>query len=180
QPVLLRFAHEMNGDWYPWCQEPENFKKAFVYIYSVIQNLKPKTSNLKLVWCPNNNNIPNEAGNNIAAYYPGDEYVDWVGVDGYNWGYERWETFDQVFLKQYRQLIALTSKPVMIGEFGSAEAGGDKGAWIKESLAKIKNEYPQIKLFCWFNINKERDWRIDEAAMRHTLRDSYFSDKIVK
>ena len=71
----------------------------------------------------------------------------------------------------------------MIGEFASAEQGGDKGAWIADALSKIKTNYPRIKLFCWFNINKERDWRINssasaEAAFRNGLRDAYFLDKI--
>jgi beta-mannanase len=182
KPLLLRFAHEMNGNWYPWAGFPEKYKRAWLYIH----NVKGKTGagNVDLVWCPNNTNQPDEAWNNFAAYYPGNQAVDWIGMDGYNWGYSGWQSFDSVFGKCYQALTSLTGKPLMIGEFSSAEAGGDKAAWIKDAFAKIQNGYPRIKLLCWFNINKERDWRIDsspaaEAAFKYALQSDHFSDKIL-
>ena len=104
-----------------------------------------------MVWCPNNTDQPGDAWNNIAAYYPGDQYVDWVGMDGYNWGTTAntsWQSFDAVFSDIYRQLTALTAKPLMIGEFACAEQGGDKAAWISDALLKIGTAYPRVKLFC--------------------------------
>lgn len=189
QPILLRFGHEMNGNWYPWdgahngeVEAGERYKKAWLYLYNVKQELG--ANNVSLVWTPNNRNIPEADWNEIANYYPGDEYVDWVGMDGYNWGYSAWESFDQVFGPIYDRLALLTDKPIMIGEFSSAEQGGDKAAWITEALASFQAKYPRIKLFCWFNINKERDWRIDSspssvAAFREIISNSYFSPEVL-
>lgn len=185
KPFFLRFAHEMNGNWYPWdgfhnggnTASAEKYKQAWVYLYNLKKELA--VDNALLVWSPNNTDQPNETWNNISAYYPGDEYVDWIGMDGYSWGYGAWEPFDSVFGTIYQKLVSLTQKPLMIGEFGAAEQGGDKAAWIKQSLAQIKQKYPRIKIFCWFNINKERDWQIDSTnpsaqAFKQAISDRYF------
>ena len=188
EPLFLRFAHEMNGNWYPWdglhngeASGPEKYKRAWLYIYNVKEELEAE--NVNLVWCPNNTNQPNVSWNTAAAYYPGDRYVDWIGMDGYNWGYGSWQTFDSVFSEVYQALTALTAKPLMIGEFASAEEGGSKAGWITDAFDRIRNDYPRVKISCWFNINKERDWRINssgsaEVAYKTVLQNSYFLDTI--
>ena len=189
KPLFLRFAHEMNGNWYPWDGEhnggaegPERYKRAWIYIYNVRETVG--ADNVYLVWSPNNKNLPAESWNEPANYYPGDQYVDWVGMDGYNWGYGQWESFDTVFGAVYAKLTALTAKPLMIGEFACAEQpGAGKAAWIGDAFAKILASYPRIKIFCWFNINKERDWRLDssasaEAAAKDVLQNAAFLDRI--
>lgn len=185
KPLLLRFAHEMNGNWYPWDGQHNGgagiYREAWIYIYNVKSELK--ADNVSLVWCVNNTDQPNESWNTIEAYYPGDQYVDWVGMDGYNWGYGSWQSFDSVFGGIYQKLTALTQKPLMIGEFACAEQGGDKAAWITDAFTKLKTNYPEVKLVCWFNIDKERDWRVDSsaasaAAFKNSLQNDYFSGKI--
>jgi len=188
-PVLLRFAHEMNGNWYPWdgqhnganAEAAEKYKRAWIYIYNVKASLE--ADNVYLVWSPNNTDMPSASWNTPEAYFPGDQYVDWVGMDGYNWGYGAWQSFDATFSTIYQTLTALTSKPLMIGEFASAEQGGNKADWITDAFSRIQNNYPRVKIFCWFNINKERDWRVNsspssEAAMRTALQPAYFLDTI--
>ena len=188
KPILLRFAHEMNGNWYPWDGSHNgggagaaSYIKAWIYIYNVRKAVG--ADNVCLVWSPNHRNLPAESWNGMANYYPGDQYVDWVGMDGYNWGYTQWESFDAVFGAAYAALTALTAKPLMIGELAAAEQGGDKAGWIGDALAKIVSSYPRIKMFCWFNINKERDWRIDSsaaaaAAAKNILQKAAFLDRI--
>ena len=114
-------------------------------------------------------------------YYPGDAYVDWTGVDGYNWGTINggWQTFQQVF-KDIYPLLAAKKKPIMIGEMSSAQVGGDKGKWIDEIIPTLRASFPLIKCLVWFDINKEADWRISsspesEAAFTRMTRDSYFN-----
>jgi beta-mannanase len=190
KPLLLRFAHEMNGNWYPWdgahngaaAEAAERYKKAWIYIYNVKQRIG--ANNVRLVWCPNNLDIPAEEWNQQAAYYPGDQYVDWIGMDGYNWGYGGWQSFNDVFASVYQKLTALSAKPLLIGEFASAEQGGAKDKWINEALSQLPGKYPRVKLFCWFNINKERDWRINssvtaEAAFRQSVSSSYFRESLL-
>jgi hypothetical protein len=188
KPILLRFGHEMNGNWYPWAGAhngenagPDRYQEAWRYIYNVKQEVG--AANVALVWCPNSYSIPAAAWNKAVNYYPGDAYVDWLGLDGYNWGYDRWQDFDAVFADLYAQLAALPAKPLMIGEFASSENGGSKAAWITDAFAKLKASYPRVKLLCWFNINKERDWRVDSsaaalAAFKNALPNGYFSSKM--
>lgn len=189
KPLFLRFAHEMNGNWYPWdglhnggASGPEAYKRAWIYIYNLRRELA--ADNINLVWCPNHSNQPAENWNQISAYYPGDQYVDWVGMDGYNWGYTEWQSFDQIFGQIYEQLTTLTAKPLMIGEFASGSSETDsKAAWITDAFSNISQNYPRIKLFCWFNINKERDWRVEssadtQAAIKNALQNTYFLDRI--
>lgn len=187
KPLFLRFAHEMNGNWYPWDgfhndSDPGKYKQAWLYIYNVRKELG--ADNIALVWCPNNTNQPDASWNKISAYYPGDEYVDWVGMDGYNWGYGKWQSFDSGFKTMYNEITYVTHKPLMIGEFASAEQGGSKAEWIKDALSSIRTDYPLIKILCWFNINKERDWRIDSssealAAFQQAISDSHFKGKVI-
>jgi hypothetical protein len=114
-------------------------------------------------------------------YYPGDAYVDWTGVDGYNWGTTNggWQTFQQVFREIY-PLLAAKKKPIMIGEMSCAQVGGDKGKWIDEIIPTLRASFPLIKCLVWFDINKEADWRISsspesEAAFTRMAGDSYFN-----
>ncbi len=187
KPLFLRFAHEMNGNWYPWDGQhnnssPERYKKAWLYIYSVRKELG--ADNIRLVWCVNNVNQPDVSWNVPSAYYPGDQYVDWIGMDGYNWGYGAWQSFDALFGEVYKELTSLTQKPLMIGEFASAEDKEKKGEWIRQSFSDFKKKYPRIKIFCWFNINKERDWRIDSSpqaasAFAAEISDTHFVEKML-
>ena len=195
KPLFLRFAHEMNGNWYPWdgahnggAAGPAKYINAWRYIYNVKEAVG--AANVYLVWCPNSANQPGDAWNAIGAYYPGDQYVDWIGLDGYNWGYGNggWRSFDAIFGSAYRTLTALTARPLMIGEFSSAEQGGDKSAWIGDALRQVRSAgYSRIKLLCWFNIDKtqagERDWRISssssaEAAWKNSLQNTYYLARI--
>jgi hypothetical protein len=189
RPLFLRFAHEMNGNWYPWDGAhnggPAAYKKAWLYIYNVKASLE--ADNVNLVWCPNASDLPAEAWNRLTEYYPGDRYVDWIGLDGYNWGESAntsWESFDAVFGAAYRSLTLLTTKPLMIGEFACATGEGrDKAAWIDAAFGALPTNYPRVKLACWFNINKERNWLIDSdqrvaAACKSALQDGYFLGKI--
>lgn len=186
QPLFLRWGHEMNGDWYPWSGSangaselagygdhmqpdgPERFVSAYRHIHDVF--LQESATNVIWVWCPNvvmEGNLGAD-WNAIANYYPGDEYVDWLCMDGYNWGtsqdWTSWQSFDQVFRETYAQLQTINaSKPMMIGETASSELGGDKPGWISDAVSRLRTDYPQVRLLIWFNLNKETDWRIDST-----------------
>ena len=92
----------------------------------------------------------------MSAYYPGDDYIDWIGISVYGSlqpGEER--TFTQNFDAIYPEFSAIsTEKPLAILEFGVTEgsATGDKAAWIQDALESIKNgRYPRIKAISWWH-----------------------------
>ena len=175
---FLDFAAEMNGD-EAWSG---NNAPLYVSAYRHIHDLfvAAGANNVVWAWCPN---VTDTNGGNSTTmdYYPGDAYVDWTGVDGYNWGTKNggWQSFQQVFENIY-PLLAAKKKPILIGEMASAEAGGDKGKWIDGILPTLRSRYPLIKAVVWFDINKEADWRISsspasEAAFIRMANNPYFN-----
>lgn len=173
--IFVRFGHEMNGDWYGWGGAQNggnvNAPQQFIAMWRFVRgrfNAKG-VNNVTWVWCPNHESVPQADWNRAENYYPGDAYVDWICADGYNWGtsqtWSSWKTFDQVFRPIYSTLTTVApSKPFMIGEFASSELGGSKAAWIADAANRIATQYPQIKAFVWFNMNKETDWRVESSA----------------
>jgi Glycosyl hydrolase family 26 len=162
--ILIRFGHEMNGDWYGWSGDPAAFVAAWRHVVSLFR--AEGVTNVKWIWSANvdNGSYP------FKAYFPGDEWVDYTGLDGYNWGtagigVNRWESLDQVFSSSYAQLTQLSSKPVIITEVSSSEVGGDKAAWIREGFLKtIPQSFPRVNAVVWFDRNQEENWRIDSSA----------------
>jgi beta-mannanase len=169
--IFFRPMHEMNGNWYPWCgsvngNTPEAFVEAWRHIRSIFR--KAGSDRLAWVWSPYAHSVPDEPQNEIARYFPGVEDVDWVGLDGYNWGtsqpWSRWQSFEDIFCDGYERLTHVApGKPCMIAEAGCAEDGGSKGAWIKEAFEALRGRFTRIKAMVWFNIDKECDWRIESS-----------------
>lgn len=161
--LMIRFGHEMNGTWYSWSGSPESFVAAWRHIVSVFR--ADGVTNVKWVFSPN---IQEGTKYPIAPYFPGDEWVDYVGLDGYNWGtgtsWSKWESFETVFATSYSIVTQLSTKPVMITETSSSEAGGDKAAWIRTSLMQtIPQKFPRVTAVIWFNRTQEDDWRINSS-----------------
>jgi beta-mannanase len=190
--MLLRWAWEFNGDWFAeWDgshngRDPAGYARAFRRIHRIFR--EQGADNVAFVWSPNWNSSPDVAWNRMERYYPGDAYVDWTCADGYNWGTSqtvatsgwtsRWQTFDELFADAYRRATALApTKPFMLGEFASAEAGGDKAAWIRDAAARMEAAYPQLRAAVWFNYNKETDWRVESSpASLAAFRASFVSN----
>ena len=170
-PVFFRPMHEMNGNWYPWCgtvnsNHPADYVETWRYIRSIFD--EAQNDKVIWVWCPYAHSVPDEPDNEIGLYFPGFQEVDWLGLDGYNWGTNRawshWQNFQEIFEKGYDRLAKLVpGKPFMIAEVGCAEEGGDKGEWIKEAFEAVNNRLVRIKALVWFNVDKECDWRIEST-----------------
>ena len=170
--IFFRPMHEMNGNWYPWCgkingNQPEKYIEAWCYIRSIFK--ESRNNQLIWVWSPYAHSVPDESGNEIWRYYPGPEEVDWLALDGYNWGntqtWSKWQEFKEIFEEAYEELASLApEKPMMIAEVGCAEEGGNKGDWIEEAFQILKERFPKIETFVWFNTNKECDWRIESSS----------------
>ena len=167
-PYFLRFAHEMNGNWYSWSEQangnhPGDYARAWRHIHDLFAT--NGVTNVTWVWSPN---ISYSGSLPLAELYPGNAYVDWIGIDGYNWGSltgHHWQTFAEVFQPTYQQVLALaTGKPLMIAETACTEVGGNKAAWISDALIRqLPRFFPEIKAVIWFNENKETDWRIESS-----------------
>jgi len=189
--VYLRFAHEMNGNWYPWdgyhngeSSGPARYISAWKHIHDIFTSVE--ATNVAFVWSPNHISVPNESWNEAVGYYPGDDYVDWIAIDGYNWGNGNWQTFDQIFSAIYATFESY-GKNMMVGEFACAtDEAENKADWITDAFYEIKDNYPEIKIFNWFNIKKYEasagkivDWRVEsssnsENAFKRAVGDSYF------
>ena len=189
QKFFLRWGHEMNGNWYPWDGSHNGANLAatttFIAAYRHIHDLfvAAGATNALWVFCPNVDSVPGDSWNQWQNYYPGDAYVDWMGLDGYNWGTVQststWQTFPTIVGRIYSSLAA-KGKPIMIPETASTELGGDKAAWISAILPSLKSTFPGIKALVWFQMNKETDWRIDSSPTAQTAfvtlaKDPYFN-----
>jgi beta-mannanase len=165
-PVMLRFAHEMNGWWAPWCvgqqgNTAEDYIAAWHHIHDIFQ--QEGATNVQWVWSPN---IEQEGETPFEEAFPGDDYVDWVALDGYNdLSSGTWLTFDELFGSSYVRISQLSAKPVMIAEVASSEGQGaaDKAAWITDTYTQAIPARSRIKAVVWFNQNKERDWRVSSS-----------------
>jgi hypothetical protein len=168
-PFFLRFDHEMNGNWFAWSEGvngngPGDFVAAWRHVHDIFTQVG--ATNATWVWCPNID--PGGSFHDLASLYPGDEYVDWTGLDGYNWGPAKggWSSFKGLYESSYRRITEsiAPSKPMLIGEIGSTETGGSKAAWISEALSEIPTEYPKIRGLLWYdNFEDGMDWPIESS-----------------
>ncbi|MDO3636664.1 glycoside hydrolase family 26 protein [Mycolicibacterium arseniciresistens] len=165
--VLLRFAHEFNGTWYPWSAGAGTSAEEYVLAWRHVHHLFSErgAANVRWVWAPDAGPVGEDS---LTRWYPGDECVDVLGIDGYNWGTtlpgSRWTGPTEIFghgLAELRRLC--DTKPILVTEVGCAEAGGDKAEWIGELVHMMAGE-PQVTGFIWFHHDKETDWRLTSTA----------------
>ena len=159
-PIFIRLSHEMDGDWYPysegWKDDPtRNTTKDFVayYRYIVERFNKAGVTNVAWVWCVNGDR---SGGKDWMDYYPGDDYVDWLGIDPYSSRNPK---------QMIEPLLAMfPGKPVMIPEGGTGPSQTkwnnqftSNEAWVNELFDVIESN-SRIKAFCWFEFGDE--WKL--------------------
>ena len=182
-PVMLRFGHEMNGNWYPWSEQlngngPGDYIAAWRHVHDVVTSAggpDSSASNITWVWNPN---VPYWGSTPLDALYPGASYVDAVALDGYNWGtsasWSTWTSPSQLFDGGITQLRSLAAgKQILIAETSSAEQGGSKPEWNTALITYLLAQ-PDVTAVVWFHFNKETDWRINSStasadALRNAL-----------
>lgn len=176
--VFIRLAHEFNGDWYPWTPAggtpPSVYVSAWRHVHDIFT--ERNVGNVDWIWAP----TAAAAAGTLSDWYPGHEYVDVLGVDGYNWGSclssTSWVSPEQLFgatLDELRSIAA--DKPILIAEVGCAESGGSKAGWIATFVEFLRRQSDVVG-FVWFDHAKETDWRIEStpesaAAMAEAMRD---------
>lgn len=169
-PVTIRLMHEMNGNWYPWGSgvngnKPGEFVLAWQHVHNRFTALG--ATNVDWMWAPN---AVYTGGAPLPPLYPGDAYVNAVGLSNYNWGERHhdgfathWRTFGSLFDDSIAQLQLITNRPLWIAEVGSSNSGGSKAAWLAAMLQEVQQR-PEIVGLVWFDhVDKQRrvDWRIE-------------------
>ncbi|MCW2524345.1 MAG: glycoside hydrolase, family 26 [Frankiales bacterium] len=175
--VYLRFAHEMNGSWYPWAaavngNSPAEYQQAWRHVHDL---LAPIAGDLvKWVWSPNIVSGVGPGAPSLASLYPGDAYVDYLGLTGYSHGASVVDTYCPTL----SALTGLSDKPVVLSEIGSD--GSNKVSWLRDLGGFIKAN-SEITGFVYFNTSPQTtgatgNYRIDQQsadvnALRSTLTD---------
>ena len=160
QPVLVRWFWEMDGrKKAEWAGEPEEYIAAWQRIVRTFR--QEGADNVRWVWCPNASAFND---GEAQRFYPGDDFVDWICADGYNWAPGRagdeWESFGEIFGGFYGW-ATLHNKPIMVGEFGVQERNpGDKARWFNETREEIKTAFPMLRAIVYFSSNADYDWRL--------------------
>jgi mannan endo-1,4-beta-mannosidase len=178
-PVVISFGHEMNTYWYPWGtrgNRAADFVRAWRHIHDLFTDVG--ATSVIWVWSPNVINPVRTV--RLKPYYPGDAYVDWVGVIGY-YTLGGAHTFTALYGPTMRQVRTFTDKPFFIAETAS-QPGARRPADITDLLRGVR-QAPDVVGFVWFHIKKRADWRIYTdspaiAAFRRGVRGSAIGFKI--
>ncbi|HEY1854915.1 MAG TPA: glycosyl hydrolase [Solirubrobacterales bacterium] len=186
-PYFLRFDWEMNGFWFPWNEgangnRPGEFVKAWRHVHDIFTEVG--ATNANWVWCPNIALIPKLK--HFASLYPGNRYVDWTCLDGFNWGNTPnsagWQTFEHVFGSTYREVMQIApGKPMVLGEVASDERGGSKANWIKHALAAMPTKFPKIRGLVWFDERSQgMKWPIESSKSSERAFQQAIASKLYK
>jgi len=169
--VLVRFAHEMDGRWFPWSiynhgNSPERFIGAWRHIWDIF-HYQARATNVKFIWSPLK---PAER----QRLYPGDKYVDYVGFTALNWGTatpnpdDEWRSMSTIIKARMKDLQKVTRKPVIVCELASSSHGGNKASWISKGYEDVYLRYPQIRELVYFNVDMryqtQPDWRLQTPS----------------
>jgi beta-mannanase len=179
-PILFRLNNEMNSDWTSYCgmvslEDPDVYIGVWKRIYNIFK--AQGVENCIWIYNPNDKNYPPSNWNDFLTYYPGNEYVQLIGITGYNTGTyynketgEAWREFTEIYDDIYKKYNPMFSKfNWIITEFSSSSIGGDKTKWINDMFKNI-HKYKNIKIAVWFsyadydlNGNVARPYWLDET-----------------
>jgi cellulose synthase/poly-beta-1,6-N-acetylglucosamine synthase-like glycosyltransferase len=177
RPVLIKFMHEANGWWYPWSvglngNTPRDYIRAWRHVHDLFR--AAGATNVSWVWSLNSGygiNRPYSPDD----FYPGADYVDWVGVSGMNWGttqsWSEWTSARTMFADDYDQLRKF-DKPIMISEVATVDQGGDSAAWVTQAFDTFRKSFPLIRAVVWFGLpyTPPVDFTLDGRSRRALTR----------
>lgn len=181
--VVIRFAHEMNGEWYTWGLQPQAFIETYRRLYTTVKTISPATN---FIWAPNI--YPGGSnGTTYSTYYPGDSYIDWVGLSYYHFG-ATWPPVNSLAppnkltggitgtlyptdtdpaLNFYRIYSQEKNKPFVIAETGApaysdrtkepadlAEINQKRSWWTQVYNTTVFSQFPNLKMILWFEYTK--------------------------
>lgn len=194
--VLVRFAHEVNGRYFPWTvgscgNTVKSYKAAWKRVHNLVRN-RVGAKNVKFVWTVVKKNA--SGGNPYKKFYPGNKHVQYAGFSNFNWGSQgSWTPMAKGISNVMRWLNKFTKKPVIIAELGSNKYGGptgntnvDKPTWIKSGYKATYKKYPRIKAIVYLNENLTNvghpDWSLNNPgqsmdAFRDIVNDPRFQGR---
>jgi len=172
KPLLVSWGLEMNGTWFPWSgtfygggksvgrkdgptlyEGPELYKRAYRYVVDRVR--ARKATNILWGFHANNFSSPRTAWNRMGSYYPGADYVDWLGLSVYGKmdRAEGWAEFEKIMAEPYAELCKLDpNKPVFVAEWGVGEyPTGDKAGFIATALRDLPGKYPRVRLAVYWH-----------------------------
>lgn len=207
-PFIMRVFEEMDGNWYPWGYNvngntnPADFVSAWKHIVDIFR--KEGATNVQFAWCLAANILTpsriSQYGDILKQLYPGDNYVDWVALDGYsNLGGENLGSLQNVFQPSYQFLKSFTHRPMMFFEVGVTENPNDpmaKANWITQGfLTTIPTVFSDVKVVNWFNgssdtnpnkpFKKIVNWTVDTSqnslnAWRQVVASPLYQGSLIK
>jgi beta-mannanase len=174
--VYIRLAHEMNGNWYPWSAAVGGNSAAhYVLMWQRVRGifwqkgLDART--VQWIWAVNHEDVGMQRAED---YFPGNDYVDWIGIDGYNWGASQsgstWRTPEEVFAPMVARLRLVGGRPLALTETASTSTTpgavnlAAKSQWITQFFAYATAPTTGARMIVWFNEDKEADWAVFGGA----------------
>ena len=163
-PLIVEWGTEMNGNWFSWNAEwnggavigTEKFISAYRHIFTTI--CAEGASNITWVFHLNGQDVPEASWNSFENYYPGDSYVDWIGLSVYGAQGptdDEWPIFRDIMDIFYPRMTTMApEKPVFVMEFGVTKGNqlGDPAVWANDALSDlIGGRWPNVKGFSWWN-----------------------------
>lgn len=165
-PIIVEWGTEMNGDWFGWNGRwnggaevgPRRFRQAYRHIVRVIE--RAGADDITWAWHVNGDSSPAKAWNQPEQYYPGDDWVDWVGLSAYGALTPQDQRRDWVsFRRNLDELVPRLAtiapgKPIMVFEFGMTGGNPHGSAAAYADLAVedlLTNRWPEVRGFSWWN-----------------------------
>ena len=186
--VILRFAHEMNGYWFPWgygrcTNTPAKFKTAWKHVWGIFNSVG--ATNVQFLWSV-------LGAHHVRALYPGAKYVDYVGLTAFDWGppKRKWTSMVKTFNTSMR-ILSRYKKPIIAAEIGAAYLPScrkcDKVAYITNGYPAVYKKWPRLAVMVYFDLNMsfvaQPDWRLSSppgalSAYRQIVADPRFQGTI--
>jgi hypothetical protein len=168
-PVAISFGHEFNGNWYPWGTTGTTAAQ-FVAAWKHVHDLFAAAGATNVIWIWDPNDIFPVPDIQLGQFYPGDGYVDWVGVTGY-WSQSGPNTYSTLYLPTLDEIRGFTRKPFIIAET-AVQSGSDELRSLSDLFATVE-QHSDILGFVWYDYDKGGDWRVEN---RPTLMSSFRDD----
>ncbi|MDX6682098.1 MAG: hypothetical protein QOG94_2137 [Solirubrobacteraceae bacterium] len=181
KPMVIRFMHEMNGDWYPWAANgfgntPAQFRAAWRHVHTIFRS--EGATNVSWVFSIDALAAGTPTSRRrLDHFYPGSNYVDWVGLSGFNWSDPRSGgilSYERVFRPSY-EIVKGYGKPVMLTEMGTATRDAQTApAWVHDVMTSTPKRFPRVKAIVWYDAaHPQRDFSLGPAALREMRADAH-------